>query len=108
VAHNRSGDGVHPTPFPVKLPLQFIKAYPDVGEIVFDPFLGSGTTILAAHRLNRIGYGIELEPAYCDYAIDRLQRETKMLAHRQDGKSFDALAVPQFFASCRDVSCLTV
>jgi DNA modification methylase len=97
---NRYGD--HPATFPIELPMEYIAAYTAEKEIVFDPFLGSGTTILAADRLNRIGYGIELCPQYCDYAIDRLQRETKRLAYRQDGECFDALAEPEFFASCRE------
>lgn len=98
--HNRRGKyGIHPAVFPPELPAEFIEAYTDQGGLVFDPFLGSGTTIIAAERLNRVGYGIELEPAYCDLAIDRLQRALKLNAYREDGESFDCLESPEFFAS---------
>ena len=46
------------------------------GDIVFDPFLGSGTTILAAEQAGRIGYGIEIEPRYCDLTIKRFEKLT--------------------------------
>lgn len=49
------------------------------GEGVYDPFLGSGTTLLAAEQLNRICYGIELDPAYCDIVVDRWIRYRKKL-----------------------------
>ena len=43
---------------------------------MFDPFLGSGTTILAAEQAGRIGYGIEIEPRYCDLTIKRFEKLT--------------------------------
>lgn len=92
--------GSHPAVFPIKLPMELIEAYTDEHQIVFDPFGGSGTTIIAAHRLNRSGYGVEIEPAYCDLALDRIQRETRLTAYRQDGENFDHLT-DDFFASSR-------
>ncbi len=56
----------HTAPFPLALPRFFIKAYTDTGDVVFDPFLGSGTTLLAAAAEGRIGYGCELSAGYCD------------------------------------------
>ena len=50
------------------------------GEIVLDTFLGSGTTLMAAERIGRICRGIEYEPKYCDVAIERWQRFTKLEA----------------------------
>ena len=61
----------HAAAFPVGLPAFFIRAYSDVGDAIYDPFLGSGSTLLAAHQLERIGYGMELSPAYVDLAIQR-------------------------------------
>lgn len=58
--------GGHPAGFPVGLPRFFIKAYSDEGDAIFDPFLGSGTTLIAAAELGRIGYGCEISPGYCD------------------------------------------
>jgi len=66
----------HPAAFPVGLPEFFIKAYSDEGDTIFDPFMGSGSTLLAAHRQNRIAYGTELSPAYCDIICARWQRHT--------------------------------
>jgi DNA modification methylase len=42
------------------------------GELVYDPFCGSGSTILAAHQLGRIGYGCEIDPGYVAVALERL------------------------------------
>jgi DNA modification methylase len=40
-------------------------------QIVYDPFLGSGTTLIAAHQLGRVCYGMELSPRYCDVIVKR-------------------------------------
>ena len=66
----------HPTMKPVKLFGMLIKNSSRVGEIVFDPFGGSGTTIVAAEQLNRVAYSIELEPHYCDVIIARWEKLT--------------------------------
>jgi site-specific DNA-methyltransferase (adenine-specific) len=71
-AKSESGQGSHSAPFPRALPEFFIKAFSDKGDIVFDPFLGSGTTIAAAHGLGRAGYGLEISPAYCDVILRRI------------------------------------
>lgn len=82
-AKTESSQGSHSAPFPRAIPEFFIKAFSDAGDIVFDPFLGSGTTIAAAHGLNRVGYGLEISPAYCDVILRRiadLTGEVPMLA----------------------------
>jgi DNA modification methylase len=56
----------HSAAFPVALPEFFIKAYTDPGDVVFDPFLGSGTTLIAAAKNKRIGYGCEISTKYAD------------------------------------------
>jgi DNA modification methylase len=56
----------HAATFPVGLPDFFVRAFSDASDIIFDPFLGSGTTLIAAAQNDRIGYGMELSPAYCD------------------------------------------
>jgi DNA modification methylase len=48
-----------------------IKNHTDPGDWVYDPFLGSGTTLIAAEKLNRKCIGIELSPAYCDVIVKR-------------------------------------
>jgi DNA modification methylase len=64
--------GSHSAPFPRALPEFFIKAFSDAGDIVFDPFVGSGTTMAAAQLLDRVGYGIEISPGYCDIVLNRM------------------------------------
>jgi len=67
---NRVG---HPAPFPVELPRRCIKLFSYVGDAVLDPFLGSGTTLLACLETERTGIGIEINKNYCDIAIKRLK-----------------------------------
>lgn len=62
----------HPATMPVALPDFIIKSWP--GD-VYDPFLGSGTTLVAAHRLGRVCYGCELEPRYADVVLKRAEAE---------------------------------
>jgi site-specific DNA-methyltransferase (adenine-specific) len=67
----------HSAVFPVELPAWFIKLFTQMGDVVLDPFLGSGTTAVAAKQLDRRCIGIETEPAYIEIAnrrLDELQR----------------------------------
>lgn len=63
----------HVAPFPVELPYRLIKAYSYIGETVLDPFVGSGTTLLAAAMLERNGIGYEINPEIAAGAVRRLQ-----------------------------------
>lgn len=67
-------DRSHPAPFPLKLPHRLIKLYSFKGDIVLDPFMGSGTTALAARNLNRHYLGYELNQKYIDFTNDRLSQ----------------------------------
>jgi len=62
----------HPAPFPIELPKRCIKLFSFVGDTILDPFVGSGTTLIAATMLNRIGIGIEIETEYCQLAKKRI------------------------------------
>lgn len=64
----------HPAVFPVALPEHILLAYSDPGDLVFEPFGGSGTTILAAQKTNRLARAIELAPSYTDVAVKRFQQ----------------------------------
>lgn len=66
----------HSAAFPSKLPAWFIRAYSDSRDVVFDPFMGSGSTLIAAHRENRIAYGTEISTGYCDVICRRFQQTT--------------------------------
>ena len=67
----------HPAPFPVELPKRCIKLFSFVGDTVLDPFMGSGSTVIAAKQNNRQGIGIDFEIDYCKLAMDRILKETK-------------------------------
>ena len=70
-AKTESSQGSHSAPFPRAVPEFFIKAFSDPGDVIFDPFLGSGTTLVAAGALDRAGYGSEISPGYCDVILRR-------------------------------------
>jgi len=71
-AKSEASQGAHSAPFPRAIPEFFIKAFSDAGDVTFDPFLGSGTTMVAAAQLDRIGFGLEISPAYCDVIVRRM------------------------------------
>ncbi|MFA5157891.1 MAG: DNA methyltransferase [Patescibacteria group bacterium] len=71
---------LHPTMKPIPLLRNLILNSSSVGDIVFDGFLGSGTTILAAEQVKRICYGSELDPEYCQVILDRVTQATGLKA----------------------------
>lgn len=70
----KSAGGTHTAAFPVEIPARIIKLYSKIEEVLFEPFLGSGTTMVAAHQLNRHCYGMELDPQYCQVIVDRMKK----------------------------------
>ncbi len=69
----------HPAPFPIALPYRCIKLFSFVDDIIFDPFAGSGTTLIAANNSNRYSVGLEIDLKYCELAKQRIINETGML-----------------------------
>jgi len=65
----------HPAPFPVELPRRCIKLFSFVGDTILDPFLGSGSTLLACLETGREGIGIDIDKKYCELAKRRLLTE---------------------------------
>lgn len=72
----------HPTQKPVELARRGIENSSRAGEVVVDPFLGSGSTLIAAELTGRRCYGFELEPAYCDVIVKRWEKITGKKAQR--------------------------
>ena len=84
---------VHPTVKPIALVADAIRDCSRRGEIVLDPFMGSGTTILAAEKVGRRAYGLEIDPLYVDVAVKRWQDFTKRDAIlKATGQTFDEVA----------------
>lgn len=65
----------HPAPYPLELAYQLVRMFSFVGDIVLDPFVGTGTTMVAALRAGRNSVGIDIEPSYIDMAKTWLQEE---------------------------------
>ena len=74
---SKKGAGGHPAAFPIELPKRCIKLFSFVGDTVMDPFLGSGSTLIAACIHNRAGIGVELDKEYCKIAKGRLLKESQ-------------------------------
>src|SRR3989344_4089897 len=75
---SKKGAGGHPAPFPIELPRRCIKLFSFVGDTVLDPFLGSGSTLIASYLHGRKGIGVDIDEKYCNIAIDRLRNEAKV------------------------------
>ena len=108
-AATESSQGAHSAPFPRDLVEFFAKAFTDAGDVVFDPFLGSGTAMAAAHFLDRIGYGCEISPAYCDVIVRRLLNlgcEAPVLA--TSGQSFEEMAAQRGVSAQESLSPCTL
>jgi DNA modification methylase len=82
----------HPTQKPVELMRRPILNHTRRGELVYEPFLGSGTTLAAAELTERICYGLELDPKYVDVVLLRWQQLTGKQAIDENGRKFDDIA----------------
>lgn len=90
----------HPTVKPLDLVADAIQDCSKRGGIVVDAFAGSGTTLLAAHKTGRVGYGVEIDPHYADLCVRRLQDATGETAiHGEAFDSFEAIASERALAS---------
>ena len=79
----------HPTQKPVELMRRPILNHLRRGELVYDPFLGSGTTLAAAELNERVCYGMELDPKYVDVVVERWQTLTGKTATLDcEGRTF--------------------
>jgi DNA modification methylase len=84
---------MHPTVKPVALIADAILDASRPKEIVLDPFAGSGSTLVAAEKTRRTGFGIELDPIYCDVIVHRLAELMKVEAvHAATGMTWKKIA----------------
>jgi DNA modification methylase len=75
----------HKACFPIELPSQGIKLFTCENMILFEPFTGSGSTMVASHQLKRKCYGMELDPKYCQVIIDRMKKLDPSLEIKRNG-----------------------
>lgn len=80
VGTERDSDGTHPAIFPLQLATDHVASWSNPGDLVIDPFSGSGTTCRAAKDLNRRFVGIEINPAYVEIAKRRLAQDVLALS----------------------------
>ena len=78
----------HKACFPIELPSKAIRLNQSYKR-VFDPFMGSGSTMVAAHQLDRKCYGMELDPKYCQVIVDRMLKLDKTLEVKINGKKYE-------------------
>ena len=92
--HIMSGSKETKTPHPTQKPAECMKRpienNSSVGQAVYDPFLGSGTTLIAAEMTGRICHALEISPAYCDVAVTRWENFTGKKAERRPAQNADA------------------
>lgn len=69
----------HPAPFPLELAHRLVRMFSFFGDTVLDPFCGTGTTMLAAIKTNRNSVGVEIDFAYCEMTMQRLEVESRTL-----------------------------
>jgi DNA modification methylase len=92
----QDAETVHGTQKPVECMRRPMQNNSNAGDAIYEPFLGSGTTLIAAETIHRICYGVELDPRYVDVAVRRWQAFTGQKARRlMDDRTFDEIAQQQ-------------
>lgn len=96
----------HPAPFPIELPRRCIKLFSFVGDTVFDPFLGSGTTLMACLETKRKGIGNDIDKGYCELAKRRILKFMRQPLHRisKTKTRLDDKSIHDVFANAETVS----
>ena len=89
ISRDATSKYLHPTQKPIELVSRAIKNSSERNGIVYDPFLGSGSTMVAAHQLKRKCYGMELDPKYCQVIIDRMKKLDSNLEIKINGKPYE-------------------
>jgi len=92
----------HPTVKPLAMVMDALLDCSNRGDLILDPFSGSGTTLVAAHRTKRRGAAIELDPLYVDTSLRRLAAASGLTPRLSDGRTFDEVAAER--AAEREIS----
>lgn len=98
---------IHPAVFPIALPAHFIELLTHKGELVLDPFVGVGTTLVAAQDLNRNAVGFDLREEYIEVSRKRLKQSRLSQSTRQIAVMDDALNIPKYFEENTISLCIT-
>jgi DNA modification methylase len=85
ISSSGSQKNEHKACFPVELPFKAIEDFSKSDSIIYEPFMGSGTTMVASHQLKRKCYGIELDPKYCQVIVDRMKKLDPTLIIKKNG-----------------------
>lgn len=85
ISSSGSQKNEHKACFPVELPFKAIEDFSKSDSIIYEPFMGSGTTMVASHQLKRKCYGMELDPKYCQVIVDRMKKLDPSLIIKKNG-----------------------
>jgi DNA modification methylase len=85
VSNNGANHEIHKACFPIKLVEEGINVYGKQNALLYEPFTGSGTTMVASHQLKRKCYGMELDPKYCQVIIDRMRKLDPNIVIKKNG-----------------------
>jgi DNA modification methylase len=85
ISSSGSQKNEHKACFPVELPFKAIEDFSKSDSLIYEPFMGSGTTMVASHQLKRKCYGIELDPKYCQVILDRMRKLDPTLIIKKNG-----------------------
>ncbi|GAB4535247.1 MAG: hypothetical protein Fur0020_02510 [Thermodesulfovibrionia bacterium] len=101
---------IHPAVFPIALPKKCIELFTHKGELVLDPFVGIGTTLIASRDLGRNAIGFDLNPKYIDFTNERL-KESNLLLFKEGTKQIaicdDAINIPKYLKNETVALCVT-
>lgn len=100
---------IHPAVFPIALPKRCIELFTHKGELVLDPFVGIGTTLIAAKDLERNAIGFDLNPKYIEFAKKRLQSDNSLFTNstKQLAICDDAINIPKYLDKETVSLCIT-
>ncbi|MGA2130455.1 MAG: DNA methyltransferase [Candidatus Pacearchaeota archaeon] len=98
---------IHPAVFPIELPQRCIELFTHKGELVLDPFVGIGTTLIAARDLDRNAVGVDLSKQYTDFALKRLEETPSVGNSKQIVINDDALNIPEYLEKESVSLCVT-